>query len=83
MDVKYDPAAIKQLKAIPKADVKRLRDAVQQVANLHPQRQSFATEMQGEPGYWRIRKGDWRVVYHMDDDVLTVLSIGNRREIYR
>jgi mRNA interferase RelE/StbE len=36
-------------------------------------------------GGWRIRIGDYRVVYEIHDQVLLVIvvDIGNRREIYR
>jgi len=34
---------------------------------------------------YRVRVGDFRIVYRIDDDVLTVLAlkVGNRKEIYR
>ena len=34
---------------------------------------------------WRIRKGDYRVVYFIDDEwkKITVVRIGHRRDIYR
>ena len=36
------------------------------------------------PG-WRIRAGDYRVVYEIDDaaKTVTVLRVGHRKEIYR
>jgi mRNA interferase RelE/StbE len=36
-------------------------------------------------GGWRIRVGDYRVIYEVDDDQLTVtiLLIGHRRDVYR
>jgi mRNA interferase RelE/StbE len=36
-------------------------------------------------GLWRIREGDYRIVYHIDDDekIVTVVRIGHRRDIYR
>ena len=36
-------------------------------------------------GLWRIRQGDYRIVYSIDDDreTITILRIGHRREIYR
>lgn len=35
--------------------------------------------------FWRIRVGDYRVIYEIRDDVLIVLviDIGHRREVYR
>ncbi|MDP3880342.1 MAG: type II toxin-antitoxin system RelE/ParE family toxin [Dehalococcoidales bacterium] len=36
-------------------------------------------------GWWRVRQGDYRIIYDIDDDrkTITVLYIGHRREIYR
>jgi len=34
---------------------------------------------------WRIREGDYRLVYHIDDEekVITIVRIGHRRDVYR
>ena len=34
---------------------------------------------------WRIRKGDYRAIYHIDDreQTITVVRIGHRRDVYR
>jgi mRNA interferase RelE/StbE len=34
---------------------------------------------------WRVRAGDYRIVYSVEEDVLTVVvvKIGHRREVYR
>ena len=36
-------------------------------------------------GLWRVRPGDYRVVYSIDDRqrLVTIVRIGHRREIYR
>lgn len=41
--------------------------------------------LQGRPGCWRLRVGDYRAVYALDDGRLAVwvLAVGNRRDIYR
>jgi mRNA interferase RelE/StbE len=41
--------------------------------------------MQGRESYWRIRVGDYRVIYQIRDRRLLVLvvRIGHRREVYR
>ena len=35
--------------------------------------------------YWKYRVGDYRIIAHIEDDVLriVVVRVGNRREIYR
>ena len=44
-----------------------------------------AEKLSGPEGFFRIRVGDYRVVYEIQDDVLLVLvlRIGHRRFIYR
>jgi len=36
-------------------------------------------------GLWRIRQGDYRIIYAIDDNqqLVTIVRIGHRREIYR
>jgi mRNA interferase RelE/StbE len=43
-----------------------------------------ATKLQGQRDTWRIRVGDWRVVYVPDDRarVVIVTVIGHRRDVY-
>lgn len=40
--------------------------------------------LQGRPGY-RVRAGDWRVIYTVDDQAVTVLvvKVGPRGSVYR
>jgi mRNA interferase RelE/StbE len=42
-------------------------------------------KLEGPEGFFRVRAGDFRVVYAILDDVLLVLvvRIGHRREVYR
>ena len=37
-----------------------------------------------EEGVWRIRVGDWRIGYLVDDkeDAITIIRIANRKEFY-
>ena len=44
-----------------------------------------AKKLEGHPDIWRIRSGDYRVIYTIEDDRLVVLvvKIGHRREVYR
>jgi mRNA interferase RelE/StbE len=41
-------------------------------------------KLKGDPG-WRVRVGDYRIVYEVDDAsrTVTVLRVGHRKEIYR
>lgn len=38
----------------------------------------------GKKNYWRLRVGDYRIIYRLNDDILiiTIVEIGNRGQIY-
>jgi mRNA interferase RelE/StbE len=42
-------------------------------------------KFQGEPDHWRIRIGDYRVIYRVEKRrvVIVIVRIGHRREVYR
>ena len=82
MDLTFSPEATRQLLGIPRADAKRLHKALQQVADAHPQRMSFVSELVAEPGNWRLRKGDYRALYRLTENEMIVYRIGHRRDVY-
>jgi len=48
-------------------------------------RPSGCVKLAGEPDLYRIRVGDYRIIYQVNDLKLTVLvlAIGHRRDVYR
>ncbi len=73
--------AQKALADLPKGDYERVRDVVASLAeNSRP---SGCKKLSGRNG-WRIREGDYRVIYEVDDEnqQVTVLDLGHRRDIY-
>jgi mRNA interferase RelE/StbE len=46
---------------------------------------SGAIKLAGGDGFFRIRVGDWRIVYEIERNrlVVLVLKVGHRREVYR
>jgi len=74
--------AQKELAAIANPVYRRLNDAIRALAtNPRPAGSAKLTAREG----WRIRVGDFRVLYDIDDaaKTVTVLHIGNRRDVYR
>ena len=65
-------------------DVQRRMDKRLLALQDHP-RQPGVKALAGEPGVFRLRVGDHRVLYEVHDDVLLVLvlKIAHRREVYR
>jgi mRNA interferase RelE/StbE len=74
--------AQRELARLPRESYERVRDAIRALAeNSRPRGCLKLTEREG----WRIRVGNYRVVYEIDDEqqAVTVLHIGHRRDIYR
>lgn len=74
--------ALKQLAALPQADQTRIAPSVAALATTP--RAAGCRKLVDRPG-WRIRVGDYRVIYQIDDAALTVnvVAIVHRRDAYR
>jgi mRNA interferase RelE/StbE len=75
--------AQKQLAALPLSVADRVAAAIDALA-LTP-RPAGATKLQGYDNIYRIRTGSYRIVYRIEDKILTieVVKIGHRREVYK
>jgi len=68
---------------LPKAVLRRVDSAILALAtNPHP---PGSRKLQGEEDLYRVRVGDYRVIYRIEEDrlVVVVVNVGNRRDIYR
>ena len=76
------PSAAKELETVPLRDRRRLVTRINRLAS-HP-RPAGCEKLTGAERY-RIRQGAWRVLYTIDDEVVTVVvvKVGHRREVYR
>ena len=74
--------AAKEIGDLPKADCRRVVAKIQLLAR--DPRPHGCEKLSGAEKY-RVRQGDYRILYEIDDSakVVTVVKIGNRREVYR
>ena len=74
--------AQRELAALPSPVYERVRDAIFALGG--EPRPAGCLKLAGRDG-WRIRAGDYRVLYEIDDrsQVVTILHIGHRRDVYR
>lgn len=81
--VVFRPAALRALESLPAKLQKRIVERVEALAQ-NP-RPHGAKRLVGMEGLYRIRVGDYRVLYRVEDEVLTILvvAVGHRREVYR
>jgi len=77
------PSAERDLAALQVPIQKRIAARIDTLAhNPNPQ---GAKKLQGEQDMWRVRVGDYRILYTLRNAQLVVLviRIGHRREVYR
>lgn len=81
--------AQRDLKKLDRTILTAITKAIHQLANEYDQAgrpvQSDVKRMQGTADRWRLRVGDYRVIFKLDAGALVVLVLeaGHRREIYR
>lgn len=76
-------SAEKELRKIPSKDLSKIVQKIKALSN-HP-RPAGCEILEGDDVLYRIRQGDYRIVYEIDDSLqqIAVLKIGHRREVYR
>lgn len=80
--VEQTPRAEKDLRKLPPRIQRRILEAILTLAD--EPRPPGCVNLRGREGY-RIRVGDYRAVYEVDDAalVVTVFGVGHRKDIYR
>lgn len=79
--IELRPAAVGALRKLDPPVRRRIQGAISLLAE-NP-RPPAARALQGRPGL-RVRVGDHRILYTVEDDVLVVvvIALGHRREVY-
>jgi len=82
-EVALAPVVTRQLRKFDPQVRRRLQAAFELLAT--EPRPPAATRLVGGAGEWRVRTGDYRIVYEIQDErlLVLVLSVGHRRDIYQ
>ena len=74
--------AQRALDKLPKSDFETVVEAIEELAETPRPR---GVDKVKTTGVWRVRQGDYRVIYSIDDNqqLVAIVRIGHRREIYR
>lgn len=75
------PAAVRAIRKLPPEARTRVAAAIELLGD--DPRPPAAKKLTGRPE-WRVRTGDYRVLYRIEDSVLTIVIVhaGHRREVY-
>ena len=79
----FTPEARRQLKKLdPSTQQTIIRKLEYFISTDHPL--SFVGHLvNNDLGQYRFRIGDYRVIFDLEEDVIVILSVGHRREIYK
>jgi len=82
-EIKLKPAAKRAVKKLEEDHLKRVAARIDGLAtDLRPR---DAEKLRGRKEVWRVRTGDYRILYTIRDKILliTVIQLGQRRDVYR
>ena len=81
--IEFKRSAAKALRKIPRSDQKRIAVKIDSLSENLPD--PATTKMKGDNPFHRIRVGDYRIIYEIQEDILLimVLKIGHRKDVYR
>jgi mRNA-degrading endonuclease RelE of RelBE toxin-antitoxin system len=81
----YDPRALDYLKTVPKNIRRQIINKIQRLAAApHPPTAKLVQGMSDdEERVYRIRSGDYRILYIVRGIIVIVLDIDHRKDVYR
>ena len=82
--ITFKKEAAKSLNKIPRNVAKTIREKLEAITADPYAEHPNVKKLQGRDGY-RLRVGDWRVIYEIQNDqlVILVLRVAPRGEVYR
>lgn len=83
MNVAFHPDVYKQLQQLPRQVFSAALNAI--IALTHNPQPVGVKKLVGSRSDWRIRIGEYRIIYEIDDtaNTITVLQVEHRRDAYR
>lgn len=80
--VQIKRSAAKEIEALP---LRHRRRVVAKIKGLANNPRPVGSEKLTDQEKYRLRQGDYRILYEIRDDelIVTVVEVGNRRDVYR
>jgi mRNA interferase RelE/StbE len=83
VEIVFYRRAQKELRGLPKADCDRVLERLQAYAADPDDPRHAVPALAGQVSVFRLRVGDWRVLFDRADDRIEVCNVRHRRESYR
>jgi len=80
-DIEYDPKAVKQLEKLDKSIASSLLDGIEDFAK-NPVLTKIKKLKTPFDGAYRLRIGDYRVVFYQENNLMLISKIAHRKDVY-
>ena len=82
-EIIFTKAAEKQIKKLPRKEISKIFERIESLAS-DPKPLGVKSLKGKLAGYYRIRSGDYRVIYAVEDEKLVVLvvKVAQRKDVY-
>jgi len=79
--IEYDPKALKQLQKLDKHEASKILEGIETYANdpVTTKTKKLKTPFDGA---YRLRIGDYRVIFFQDDELMLISKIAHRKQVY-
>lgn len=79
--IEYDPKAVKQLQKLNKSIASDILDGIEEFASnpIVTKTKKLRTPFDGA---YRLRIGDYRVIFYQEDDLMLISKIAHRKQVY-
>jgi mRNA interferase RelE/StbE len=74
--IKFRPAVEKDMRTLPQKEIKRIKRKIDALAENLPE--PAITKMKGNNNFHKIRVGDYRIIYEINNDTLVILVVKAR-----
>ena len=78
--VRFKSSALKQLRKLPKQAQQRIIDKITALGD--DPRPASCRKLKARVNQWRIRVGDYRIIYTIEDEIVMIVRVGDRRDVY-
>ncbi len=80
----FTPTALKDLRKLPRSVQKRIKEKLEfYLSRVEPLNYAVKLIGSNKTGQYRFRAGDYRIVFDKTGDMITILYIEHRRDVYR
>lgn len=80
--ITYSREAAKALVKMPANTARLIRSKIEQYATDPASLSNNVKALKGASGFYRLRVGDWRVVFGDDGLIISIVKIASRGEVY-